>query len=147
MDYLARREHSFFELSQKLSLKFPEAEASLIDQALSGLQADGLQSDTRFTESYIRYRKSRGFGYLHIRADLLSRGISETLLNDYLFIDDDDWRVIIDSRICKKIGEDEALSFGSSQHRKLVRFLESRGFTSLEIRRALESRLEQFKMR
>ena len=57
MDLLARREHSFFELKQKLLIKYPELNPSNLDLALNQLQCENLISDERFTESYIRYRK------------------------------------------------------------------------------------------
>ena len=61
MDYLARREQSFYELTQKLNKKFPESDSDLLVEVLDILKAENLQSDDRFTESYVRYRKSRGF--------------------------------------------------------------------------------------
>ena len=84
MDYLARREHSFYELTQKLNKKSPESDSDLLVEVLDTLKADNLQSDERFTESYVRYRKSRGFAYQHIRADLAGRRVSETIIGKYL---------------------------------------------------------------
>lgn len=141
MDYLARREHSFYELQQKLSRKFPDAPPIILQQVLSKLRHENLQSDDRFTEAYVRYRKSRGFGYLHIRAELLSRKLDESLMRKYLKIDDSDWLEIATRQVEKKLLTGEVLLFGSKPHKKLVRFLESRGFGSLDIRRILEKHL------
>ncbi|MCH8264842.1 MAG: hypothetical protein IIC10_05535, partial [Proteobacteria bacterium] len=46
MDYLARREHSAFELRRKLSRKYPEADPQEMDAVLEKLRADKLQSET-----------------------------------------------------------------------------------------------------
>ena len=141
MDYLARREHSLFELMQKLSKKFPETDGDLLLEVLETLRSENLQSDDRFTESYVRYRKSRGFAYLHIKADLGGRRVSESLVTKHLLVDDEDWQVTADQLVVKKLRHQESPSYGSKLHRKLTRFLESRGFASNQIRKALEKHL------
>ena len=141
MDYLARREHSAFELRRKLSRKYPEAEPQVMDAVLDKLREDKLQSDTRFTTAFIRYRKSRGFGYRHLKADLGSRGIAVSLVDKYLWDDDDDWLLIAEALVDKKLRDNEKIGFGSKQHRKLLRFLESRGFSAAETRQVLRKKL------
>jgi regulatory protein len=141
MDYLARREHSFYELTQKLNKKFPESDSDLLVEVLDTLKADNLQSDERFTESYVRYRKSRSFAYLHIRADLAGRRVSETIIGKYLIKTDEHWQISADQLVAKKLRSQESLSFGSKVHRKLSRFLVSRGFSPAEIRKAVEKHL------
>ena len=141
MDYLARREHSFYELTQKLNKKSPESDSDLLVEVLDTLKADNLQSDERFTESYVRYRKSRGFAYLHIRADLAGRRVSETIIGKYLIKTDEHWQISADQLVAKKLRSQEPLSFGSKVHRKLSRFLVSRGFSPAEIRKAVEKHL------
>ena len=108
---------------------------------LAELQDDKLQSDDRFVESFVRYRKSRGFGLLHIQADLQARGIEDQLWHTHLHSDDDDWRVIASDLVQRKLGG-RALVFQSREHRRLVRFLQSRGFTTEQIRRAVDPRLD-----
>lgn len=141
MDYLARREHSLFELLQKLSKKFPETDEELLLEVLETLRSENLQSDERFTESYVRYRKSRGFAYMHIKADLAGRRVSDRLITKHLLVDDEDWQLTAEQLVVKKLRHQESPSFGSKLHRKLTRFLESRGFASTEIRKALEKHL------
>jgi len=104
------------------------------------LREDKLQSDTRFTIAFIRYRKSRGFGYLHLKADLGSRGIAASLIDEYLW-GDDDWLAIAEALVGKKLGDNEKIGFGSKQHRKILRFLESRGFSAMETRQVLRKKL------
>jgi regulatory protein len=141
MDYLARREHSFYELTQKLNKKFPDSDISLLGEVLDVLKAENLQSDERFTESYVRYRKSRGFAYLHIRADLAGRRVSEMVIGKYLIKADEHWQISAGQLAAKRLRSQEALSFGSKEHRKLSGFLVSRGFSPAEVRKALEKHL------
>ena len=141
MDYLARREHSFYELTQKLNKKFPESDSSLLLEVLDVLKTEDLQSDDRFTESYVRYRKSRGFAYLHIRADLTGRRVSEVVIGKYLTKADEHWQISAGQLAAKRLRSQEALSFGCKEHRKLSGFLVSRGFSPAEVRKALEKHL------
>jgi regulatory protein len=141
MDYLARREHSLFELLQKLGKKFPETDRELLLEVLETLKSENLQSDERFTESYVRYRKSRGFAYLHIKAALAGRRVSDSLITKHLLIDDEDWQLTAGQLVVKKLRHQESPSYGSKLHRRITRFLQSRGFASTEIRKALDKYL------
>lgn len=141
MDFLARREHSSRELHHKMQLKFPDTSSQLLDEVLGTLAEEGLQSDERFTESWVRYRQSRGFGFHHIRSDLRERGIANALIEKYLFSDDDCWKETAISLVNKRLTESEQIEFGSPLHRKIQRYLKSRGFGNQEIQFALKSRL------
>ena len=142
MDYLARREHSIYELKQKLFIKYPDSTLEDLANALDELRSENLQSDHRFAECYVRYRKSKGFAYKHIRADLSSRGVHIDIVNDYLFSEDPEWQVMANSLIDKKISNSHEMVYGSKQHRRLVRFLESRGFLQCEIQKAVYRNLK-----
>lgn len=142
MDYLARREHSFFELTQKLQKRFADTDAELLREVVASLRQENLQSDARFAESYARYRTSRGFAYQHIKADLSARRVSDELIDTYLDMDAEHWQHTADQLISKKHRDGGPISYGSKVHRKLSRFLESRGFTALQIRKALEKHLD-----
>lgn len=141
MDYLARREHSVFELAQKLCKKFPDVNKTLLNDVLEVLKSEGLQSDERFAESYVRHRKSKGFAYLHIKAGLSKRRVSDNVFGKYLVLDDKNWQQSANSLVVKKLHNEELLKFGSKLHRKLSRFLESRGFSAVEVKKALESHI------
>ena len=143
MDCLARREHSLHELKTKLTKKFPDLSPTLLLAVLSRLTAEGLQSDGRFTESRIRYRLERGFGYHHIRNDLLSKGVDPYLVDQMLHPDDDCWLNKARELIEKKLfptGDvpHRVLAFAGPEHKKMARFLEARGFSQRDIRVALE---------
>lgn len=137
MDCLARREHSFFELKQKLQNKFPDKSPEEIQHELGRLREENLQSDTRFVESFVRYRKSRGFGYLAIRDGLRSKFVAEALIDRYLFADDEDWRFILEAIISRRLTGRNDLQFGSREHLRMMRFLQGRGFSLTQIQNSL----------
>jgi len=79
---LARREHSFRELTHKLVRKgWPEAD---VENILSELADAGLQSDERYAESYARTRSEKAYGPMRIRAELGDRGIDRALIDKTL---------------------------------------------------------------
>lgn len=137
MDLLARREHSRYELAQKLRQRIDDATTERIDAVLDALERDNLLSDERFVESYIRLRRERGFGPLHIQQQLRERGVDDALIETCLQIDDPDWLQSLHEVLDKKTGGNELPAPGSREHRKLQRFLHSRGFTPAQITRAL----------
>jgi regulatory protein len=71
---LARREHSELELRHKL--KGRNFAGNIVDTVIMQLVDEGLLSDHRFAEVYIRGRFERGYGPLRIRAELRERGVS-----------------------------------------------------------------------
>lgn len=138
MDFLARREHSLYELEHKLRRKFLVADTSLIREVLTHLEEENLLSDMRFTESYIRHKKERGFGYLKIREDLIAKGIDHKIIEAKLLVDDD-WLAIIHRVINKKVGDNKTITVKSREHSKLIRFLMMRGFKREEISEAVSN--------
>lgn len=130
---LARREHSAFELTQKLNLKgYPR---ELVEDVVRALAERGLQSDERFTESFVRSRYGRGLGPVRVAQELRLRGISADLAAAYLNREDDGW-----GESCAGVAERR---FGSAPPRdareraKRIRFLQYRGFSMDQIRRVL----------
>lgn len=133
LNFLAIREHSQLELRQKLLRKdFP---LELINEVLNQLHAENLQSDARFTESFIRSRINKGQGYLRIRYELQQLGISAALLNEYLDENDAQWQQLAQQVRKKKFGT--ALPRDPKQKAKQIRFLQYRGFSATQIQRAL----------
>lgn len=124
---LARREYSKLELRQKLinrGYKPSEVEALIM------LLADqGLQSDERYTEALIRQRITSGFGPHRILAELKNRGISDSLVDQYLPQDDAFWWDIL-SRFCEKKYQLRGLNLTEKNSVRLFRFLMQRGFDS-----------------
>lgn len=127
MDYLARREHSRYELQGKLRGKFEQPSDALIGAVLDKLEADNLLSDTRFAESYVRFRISRGFGPLYIRYQLRQRQVDSVLIDQVLNLDNQDWIDVLADVLAKKTAD--VPERNSKMWLKLQRFSQSRGFT------------------
>ncbi len=133
LNFLAIREHSQLELRQKLLRKdFP---LELINQVLVQLHAENLQSDARFTESFIRSRANKGQGCLRIRYELQQLGIAAAVVNEYLDENDELWQQLAQQVRKKKFGT--ALPRDPKQKAKQIRFLQYRGFSATQIQRAL----------
>lgn len=79
---LARREYSQAELWQRLSARGHSVQDT--ETCLASLVEQGLQSDARFAESFVRSRVFRGQGPRRIRADLSQRGIDRALISEAL---------------------------------------------------------------
>jgi regulatory protein len=123
---LARREHSRLELQHKLSAKGfngPELEA-----LLSQLEAEGLLSDARFAEAYIRSRRQRGFGPLRIRSELQMRGVADETVATYLQANSADWVDLARAQYKKRFGK--RLTPDYKERARRARFLLGRGFSN-----------------
>jgi len=145
MDLLARREHSVAELRRKLQShvagrgKARGLDADAIDEVLTALQQDGLLSDERFTEAFVRYRCNNGYGPQRIQAELRERGVSEKIAAIYLDFSDPQWFERATSVCSKRFGEGKPKDF--KQRARQARFLQYRGFTTDQVRRALDGDL------
>jgi regulatory protein len=129
MNYLARREHSAFELTTKLTqADFSEDE---ILQTLVKLKEANLQSDERFCESYIRHRSNRGFGIQRIKQELKERGVDINIINDTLVQSEIDWFSLAVQVRCKRFGEEQPEDY--KDRAKQQRFLQYRGFSHEQI--------------
>lgn len=126
MNLLARREHSVQELRNKLKRRF--GDKSMIDEQLSRLATEHLQSDARFAESYARQRVSRGYGPVRLREELRERGVSEADVDvsiEELVID---WCALASDVLHKKYGATAPQDIKEKARR--VRFMQYRGFTA-----------------
>jgi regulatory protein len=132
MDSQARREHSRYELFNKLRSKHPDSARDTIDTVLDTLEADKLLSDAHFTEAYIRYRKSKGYGPIFIRHHLNGCKVPSDIINEQLYSDDPDWEAILQTLLNKKL-RGELPKRGSKEFLKIQRFLLSRGFSMEQV--------------
>ncbi|MCU7829133.1 MAG: recombination regulator RecX [Candidatus Thiodiazotropha sp. (ex Myrtea sp. 'scaly one' KF741663)] len=130
---LAAREHSRRELRRKLAKR--QVEPELLEQVLDGLQQTGLQSDERFTESFIESRVRKGQGPVRIRSELRERGIGAALIERYLEIYADEWRALLENVHDAKYGTGRVRE--TKELAKRARFLECRGFPGELIRQFL----------
>ncbi len=133
MNLLARREHGHVELARKLRLR--GADAEMIEVELQRLTDDGLLSEQRYLESYIRSRANEGRGPMRIREELTQRGLARELVeyalaeavNDWQAQMEDLWRRRFSGRVVDL--KDKA---------KQSRFLAQRGYAVDDIRRLLD---------
>lgn len=130
MDLLARREHSYHELEQKLRIRGMATE--LIKQQLDRLKGEGLLSDMRFLESFIRNKASSGLGPIRIREELIYKGVNAEEIKIALEQADFDWEAILYSVWQKKFTDKPKCN---KEKAKQVRFLTYRGFDMNQIMR------------
>ncbi|WP_201772689.1 regulatory protein RecX [Endozoicomonas numazuensis] len=128
MDLLARREHSFYELQEKLTHRYSDANPLPV---LEQLKEEGLQSDERFLESYIRSRSAKSYGPVRIRSELRRKGLSDEQISAFLIEDEESWLEMAKSLRCRKFG-DELPKVAKDRSRQ-YRFLAQRGYTSSQI--------------
>jgi len=131
MDLLARREHSEQELRQKLKTR--EYDADAIDEVLQALKEDRLQSDERFTESYVNHRFNAGVGPLKIRYELRQRGVSDGLVDEFLEPLSDQWDELMTRQRIRKFGA--PIPDDYAERMKQARFLQNRGFSPESVMR------------
>ena len=132
MDLLARREHSFKELIQKLSNRFEEED---IRPALEKLRDENLQSDQRYLEAYIRFRKNKGFGPLKIEAELYPKGLDSEQIRACLYAEENDWAELCQQALVKRFTVFDKSNM--KERAKCERFLMQRGFSHELIRAAI----------
>jgi len=133
MNWLARREHTREELRTKLAKRDFSAEE--IESAVAKLAAEGLVSDDRFTESFIAVRMRKGQGPVRIRMDLQQRGVSPDLIALHLDPRSPEWRKLAREVRIRKFGVDIPADF--KEKARQMRFLEYRGFSTVQIQSAM----------
>lgn len=126
--YLARREYSRIELYRKLSQKFSAADA--IWSVLDELRDQGYQSDTRFTESFIRAKISAGNGPFKIKIELREKGICESTALAAFDRQSIDWLALARKIKEKRFGDDflDSAEASLNELAKQVRYLKNKGF-------------------
>jgi len=127
--FLMRREHSQLELTTKLQRH--EFSKTLIQSTVEALASEGLQSDQRFAEAYLRYRSQRGFGPFRIEQELSIRGVSGAVIQQAMLKEAIDWDELIVKIYRKQFGE----TFPQDVYEKKRRqnFLKQRGFSNAQI--------------
>jgi regulatory protein len=130
---LSRREHSEFELRQKLHTR--EFEAKDIEIAIERLLEKDYLSDTRFAQSTCRHRVNRGYGWRYIANELKQKGVCSTIVQQLQKNCDIDWYLQADLAFNKRFGESRGddSQITQKEQAKKIRFLQYRGFSSDEI--------------
>lgn len=135
MNMLARREHSAYELQQKMCRKGCRDDLAL--SVVRQLQVDGLQSDSGFTKAYSRYRSNRGFGPVRIRLELKQKGIVPEIIQQWLDFNGLEWYEAVKRVRIKKYGSE--LPNDYLERARQARFLHYRGFTHEHIDHAMST--------
>jgi len=86
-----------------------------------------LQSDSRFTESYVNHRVNAGFGPIKISHELRRKGVSDELVDEYLPRKNIQWDEMMEQQRVRKFGLEIPLDY--SLRMKQARFLQIRGFS------------------
>lgn len=128
-EYLARREHSRFELREKLLAE--NFDATEIDAVLDDLTANHLQDDFRFAENYVRLRKQSGYGPERIADELRQKSIANDVIKQVVDADSPGWRRQMMSLLERRFSNTAA------NRQTKLRFLMNRGFHYEEIMRCL----------
>jgi regulatory protein len=131
---LARREHSARELQAKLTARGIALQAAL--EAVADLGREGLQSDARFAETYVRSRVERGYGPVRIGAELGERGVGDELIREHLDEAGYDWRTRAEQVRRKRFGA--RLPQDWKERSRQARFLQYRGFSAEQLRALLD---------
>ena len=131
MNFLARREHSAYELIQKL--KNRELDEDEIVAVIKQLQVENLQSDNRFTESFINQRVNAGFGPIKIRHELRHKGVDDALVDMFLQNYHDEWQALMVQQRIRKFGSEIPKDYKLKM--KQARFLQNRGFSPESVMR------------
>ncbi len=131
LDYLAKREYSFYELSQKLKIYAEESDD--ISALLEDFKARGWLSDARFTNQMVNARK-RKFGSTKIAHELRQKGVADELIADAV----DELRtgeLEYATEVWRK--KFNASAGNRNEWAKQARFLQSRGFGFDTIKKVL----------
>ena len=131
--YLGRREYAGQELVRKLQQRGVESDTAEV--VLEELQQLGLQSDSRFAESFSRQRVMAGYGPARIRSELRHRGVNDTLVSEALAPFEDDWYELARDWVRRKVrGE-----LDEKTRARIYRGGMNRGFSHDQIMRAIDA--------
>ena len=132
LDILSRREHSVLELKQKLKKKYDIEDD--IEETISRLKKNNLLNDYRFSESYVVYRKRKGFGPVKISKELESKGVAEVIIFEVLD-NEGGWGEAANKAFSKRFKEGPSTDTKTLLKQK--NFLYNRGFDFKEIESVL----------
>ena len=131
---LARREHSRAELARKLAAHGSEEE---IETVLTDLERQGLLSDVRFADAYLRSQGARS-GDARLRRELRAKGVPAEVVDGRVRgLSDESGRAR--AVWARKFS---AAPCDAKEWARQARFLQGRGFSAETIRRLLKNPAE-----
>ncbi len=129
LSLLVRREHSQKELLNKSLLKGWGSDDIVI--VIDELAVQGWQSDTRYAESFTRYRINKGYGPVWISYELRKNNIDGFNVGDVAQQTVGSWMDLLEQVYSKKYKQASVLD--RNEWAKRSRFLMQRGFSSTMI--------------
>lgn len=133
MNYLARREYSRLELSDRLlRLGF---ESNLVEATLDRLEADNLLSDARYLQSFVRVKLDAGYGPRWLEFQLRGKGIERAAIHHHLESLESDWAEIAANALRRRY---HAWPCDKKEQARRQRFLARRGFDAYQIQSAMD---------
>ena len=133
LDLVSRREHSCFELIQKLNKRFPET-MPIIEDVAQKLVTNNILNDERFAEMYLNSRARKGFGPKKIEMELSSKKIDSSFITNAI-AEYDSWAENAENELLKKFKGVKPNDFNSKMKQK--QFLFNRGFSTQIIEQIL----------
>ncbi|ENM5757302.1 recombination regulator RecX [Vibrio mimicus] len=135
LQLLSRRDHSEYELQQKLALKGHQTE--VIGEVVKYCLELGYLSDVRYAASQARQMVHKGYGEQRLRQQLKEKRVAEDVIEQVLTEQTIDWFELAKEVAHKKFKS--GISLERSQYAKQVRYLQYRGFNFDQIRYALQA--------
>lgn len=133
MQLLSRRDHGEYELYQKLALKgYGEDD---IQQAVNFCLDHNYLDDLRYAKSQIRQHVYKGHGERRIRQELNQKRVAESVIEQALEEEPQDWFELAKQAAEKKFKGTKAKD--QKEYAKQVRFLQYRGYSFEQISYAL----------
>ena len=133
MNALSRREHSEKEIYLKF-ISLVESKNTLSEE-ISKLKEEGLLSDDRFAEAYIRSRYHSGFGPVRIKYELEKKGIVQDKIEKSFQEIDLDW----DSKLKKELKKKFTSQESKLDYDKIIKFFLYRGFDLEKINKIIKN--------
>ncbi|MFL2780254.1 MAG: regulatory protein RecX [Gammaproteobacteria bacterium] len=134
MNALSRREHSEKEIYLKF-INLVDSKNNLLEEIVK-LKEEGLISNQRYAEAYIRSRFHSGFGPVRIKYELGKKGVIETMIIKAFQETDLDWDDKLKSEFKKKYESNEVKNLNIN---KISKFFLYRGFDLEKISKLIKS--------
>ena len=134
MNALSRREHSEKEIYLKF-INLVDSKNNLLEEIVK-LKEEGLISNQRYAEAYIRSRFHSGFGPVRIKYELGQKGVIETIIIKAFQETDLDWDDKLKSEFKKKYESNEVKNLNIN---KISKFFLYRGFDLEKISKLIKS--------
>ena len=126
LDLVSRREHSQYELIQKLNKRFPES-MPIIEEVVKKLAVNNILNDERFAEMYLNSRARKGFGPKKIEMELNFKKVDSSFIA-IAIAEYESWTENAQNELLKKFKGVKPTDYNSKMKQK--QFLFNRGFSS-----------------